>query len=145
MRPVPDNARTSDPEVPTVVPYDVKIETQDSFISVHISGTRLPGSAVEDSVGLWGQVADACRDHGVEKILAVFEVEGRLSPIDAYDIVARTGEFGWSHAFKMAVVDLNKDTLEDNLFAETVAVNRAYQIMVFDNAVDAEEWLLETA
>ncbi len=126
------------------MPYDVSIEAQENFIKVEISGTRRPDSAVDDSVDLWGRVAAASRDHGVDRILAVFRVVGRLSPIDAYDIVARTDEFGWSHAFKMAVVDLNRETLEDNLFAETVAVNRAYQIMVFDNVEDAQEWLLDS-
>ncbi len=140
---MPDNARTPVPEVPVIVPYDVSIEAKDGYIEVGISGTRVPGRAVEDSVGLWGQVAEACRKAGVERILAVFNVVGHLSPVDAYDIVARTKEFGWSHAFRMAVVDLNKDTLEDNLFAETVAANRAYQIMVFDNVPEAEEWLLD--
>jgi len=124
------------------MPYQVHIETQGDRVRVNVSGTLAPGHEVEDSVRAWRQVADACRDTGIEKILTVFELEGHLSPIDAYDIVARTEEFGWSHAFKMAVVDLNKETLEDNLFAETVAVNRAYQIMVFDNEADARDWLL---
>lgn len=124
------------------MPYQVHIKTQGDHIRALVSGTRAPGHEVEDSVHTWKQVANACRDTGIEKILAVFELEGRLSPIDAYDIVARTEEFGWSHAFKMAVVDLNKETLEDNLFAETVAVNRAYEIMVFDNEAEATDWLL---
>lgn len=124
------------------MPYQVHIETRHDHVRVNVSGTRTPGHEVEDSVHAWKQVADTCRDTGIEKILTVFELEGRLSPIDAYDIVARTEEFGWSHAFKMAVVDLNKETLEDNLFAETVAVNRAYEIMVFDNESDASDWLL---
>lgn len=124
------------------MPYQVHIETQGDHIRVNVSGTRIPGHEVADSVNTWKQVADVCRDTGIEKILAVFLLEGRLSPIDAYDIAARADEFGWSHAFKMAVVDLNKETLEDNLFAETVAVNRAYQIMVFDNEAEATDWLL---
>lgn len=142
---MPDNAPTQAPEVLAVVSYDVNIESQNGFIKVHISGNRVPGQAVEDSIHLWGRVTSACREAGVEKILAILEVTGHLSPIDAYDIVARTDEFGWSHAFKMAVVDLNKETLEDNLFAETVAVNRAYQIMVFDDVAEAEDWLLDAA
>jgi hypothetical protein len=124
------------------MPYDVQTETQDDHVRVNVSGIRIPGQEVEDSVRAWKQVADACRSSGLEKILTIFELEGRLSPIDAYDIVARTEEFGWSHAFKLAVVDLNKESLEDNLFAETVAVNRAYQVMVFDNEADATDWLL---
>ena len=124
------------------MPYDVQIETRGDHLRVNVSGIRSPGREVEDSVHTWKQVADVCRDTGIEKILTIFELEGRLSPIDAYDIVARTKEFGWSHAFKMAVVDLNSETLDDNLFAETVAVNRAYEIMVFDNVADARDWLL---
>ncbi len=111
-------------------------------MTVNVSGTRRPGHEVDDAIHTWKQVADACRDTGINKILAVFTVVGRLSPIDAYDIVANAKEFGWSHAFKLGLVDLNADSLEDNLFAETVAVNRAYQIMVFDNVTDAEYWLL---
>lgn len=124
------------------MPYEVQINALGDHVRVHVSGVRIPGREVEDSVGTWKQVADVCRETGIEKILTIFEIEGRLSPIDAYDIVARTKEFGWSHAFKMALVDLNPESLDDNVFAETVAVNRAYQIMVFDNEAEARDWLL---
>jgi hypothetical protein len=53
-------------------------------------------------------------------------------------------EFGWSRRFKLAIVDVNEDSRKDNLFTETVAVNRGYNVKIFDNENDAKEWLLQS-
>ena len=60
----------------------------------------------------------------------------------SYDIVDRAEEFGWSKRFRLALVDCNEASRKDNLFTETVAVNRFYSLLVFDNEQDAKGWLL---
>lgn len=122
--------------------YNAKFETLDDFVQVTVSGSRIQGQEVADAIGVWSQVADYCREAKIVKILAILQLEGRLPTMDAYEIVARAEEFGWSHSLRLALVDTNTESLEDNLFTETVAVNRAYPIKVFDDIAAAKTWLL---
>jgi hypothetical protein len=85
----------------------------------------------------------ACRSHGVNKLLAVFKMTGRLPATDAHEIFSNPEEYGWSRDIKVAVVDENPESQEDSLFSETVAVNRAYNTRVFEDETDAREWLLD--
>jgi hypothetical protein len=74
---------------------------------------------------------------GYSLILAIFKLSGRLPVMPAYEIASSPEEFGWSRKFKLAIVDVNNESRQDNLFAETVAVNRGYNVKIFDNEKDA--------
>ena len=124
------------------MPYEAKIEAFSDHIRAEVSGTRVPGEAVADA-GLVGQkVVDLCREKGIHKVLLAINLAGRLSAIDAYEIVSDSEQYGWSRELKTALVDLNAESLEDSFFTETVAVNRAFPMGVFDNEEEAKDWLL---
>ena len=124
------------------MPYQTNIETYPDYIRVEVSGTRLPGQAVADADVVGKKIVSLCRDKEIDKVLLVLNLSGRLSVTDAYDIVANSEEYGWSRQFKLAFVDLNTDSLQDSHFIETVALNRAFPINVFDNEEEARDWLL---
>jgi hypothetical protein len=83
-----------------------------------------------------------CRDKGIDNILLVLDLTGRLGPLDALEIVTHSGDYGFHHGLRLAFVDLNAESYPDSLFVETIAVNRSYSMKVFDTEEDAREWLL---
>jgi hypothetical protein len=130
------------PEKALVVPYQSNIEAFPDYIRAEVSGVRVPGEAVADANLVGQEIVRLCRETGLDKVLLVLNLSGRLPVTDAYDIVANSEQYGWSRQMKLAFVDLNKDSLEDSQFIETVAVNRAFPMTVFDNEEDARDWLL---
>ncbi len=124
------------------MPYEFDIQAHEDHIRVEVSGTRKAGHEVADAVQTGRQISDACREHGVNKLLLIFEMTGRLPAIEAYEIFSDPSAFGWTRDIKVALVDMNPESKEDSLFSETVAVNRAYNARVFEDERDAREWLL---
>jgi len=127
------------------MPYDATIQTFENHVRAHVTGARVPGQAVADADIVGEELVTLCREKGINKILLVIELAGRLSAIDAYEIVSSSEQYGWSREFKLAFVDLNAESLEDSYFTETVAVNRAYSMSVFDDEEEAKVWLLDVA
>ena len=78
----------------------------------------------------------------MDRILVISRATGRIPTLEGYEVAGHSEEFGWSRDYKLALVDLNEESLQDNLFAETVAVNRGFNVKVFDNVKEAEIWLL---
>jgi len=125
------------------MPYETAFEFFDSYARVEISGDRRPGHEVADALHAGRQVSAACKEHGVNKLLVILKMTGRLPATDAHEIYSNPEAFGWSRDIKVALIDENPESMEDNLFSETVAVNRAYNVLVFDNEDEALEWLLD--
>jgi hypothetical protein len=125
------------------MPYDATIQTFDDYIRADVTGTRVPGQVVADADVVGEELVSLCRETGIKKVLLVIELTGRLSAVDAYEIVSSSEQYGWSREFRLAFVNLNAESLEDSYFTETVAVNRAYSMNVFDNEEEAKAWLLD--
>ena len=125
------------------MPYDATIQTFDDYIRADVTGTRVPGQVVADADVVGEELVSLCRETGIKKVLLVIELTGRLSAVDAYEIVSSSEQYGWSREFRLAFVNLNAETLEDSYFTETVVVNRAYSMNVFDNEEEAKAWLLD--
>ena len=126
------------------MPYNVILREEQDHIRVEVSGDRNRGKEVDDAISVWSQVAQICHEKNVYRILAISKLTGRLPILAAFEIAKSPEEFGWSRSFKLAFVDLNEESRQVNLFAETVAVNRGYWIKVFDNELDAKVWMLES-
>ena len=124
------------------MPYEATIEPFEDHIRVAVTGDRRPGHEVNDAFQTGRKISAACRDNGVDKILLIFKMTGRLRPTEAYEIFSNPEEFGWSRDIKVALVDENPESQEDSLFSETVAVNRAYNTRVFEDETEARDWLL---
>ena len=124
------------------MPYEFSIDNKESYIRVNVSGERIEGRELEDIISVWSAVTDKCREWSINKVLAVFQLTGRVPVMASYDIVDSAKEFGWSKRFRLALVDCNEASRQDNLFTETVAVNRFYPFLVVDNEPDAKGWLL---
>lgn len=125
------------------MPYDFSISVFGDYIRVEVSGDRIKGRELKDIAVVWSAVANKCRETDIRRVLAVLQLSGNVPTIQSYDIVMNAASFGWSKYFHLAIVDLNEVSRDQNLFTETVAVNRGYTIKIFDNEQDAGEWLLD--
>ena len=123
--------------------YEVKLEIQQEYIRAEVSGTRTLGNAAQEAGTAGKHILKVCNDTDTNRVLLLLNLRGRLSALDSFEMVTESRDYGWTHAIKMAIVDLNRRSYEDSLFTETVAVNRSYSVKVFDNEADALEWLLD--
>jgi hypothetical protein len=125
------------------MPYDYKIENNGDHIRVEITGERIHGKEVEDLVRVLFQVIDFCRETGITRILAVSKLKGRFPAFASLNLHESLEKIGWDKSFRLANVVVDKESLEDIQFTETVSVNRGYRSKVFNNEQDAKAWLLE--
>ena len=125
------------------MPYDFTIQDEQDYISVKVSGERTPGNEEVDAIDVWSNVAAACKEKQINRILVISSVTGRLPARAAHGIAYDPEKFGWSRRFKLAGVDLHEPSRQDCLFGEDVAVSAGYKVRVFDNEQDAKVWLLE--
>jgi hypothetical protein len=123
--------------------YNLTIEADKEFIRFEVSGVRLPGKEKVYAQNVFSQIVKFCREKNQYKLLGIFNVEGKVSSsLESYRFASSPEEFGWDRKFKLALVDLNEESRIQNLFTENVAVNRGYNIKVFDNETSAIDWLL---
>lgn len=123
--------------------YNLNFKEKEDHIRVEISGEWTKGKEAEEVISAWSQVVKICHKQNINNILAIGKVTGHLLPMAAYDMAKFPDNHGWSRKFKVAVVPLGA-SLKSNLFAETVLVNRGFDVKVFDNEQDAKIWLLDS-
>jgi len=124
--------------------YQADIQTSRDHIRVEVSGRRAPGRTVIDAYDVGQRIVEECRKAAIEKVLLVSQLTGHIPALEAYEMITGLEDIGWSRSTKLAFVDMNSESHEESLFTETVAVNRAYFMKVFDNEEDARDWLLNS-
>lgn len=122
--------------------YHIVMEIREDYLRVEVSGHRDPGDEVARSLESWRKVANICREHDIRAVLTILNLSGRLPILAAYNIGTSLSETGLPKSTRFAVVDMNEDSREGNLFSETVATNRGYVGRVFANEDAALAWLL---
>lgn len=121
---------------------EYRIEAMQGFIRLDVSGTWTYGSEAREAKEVWRQVADACKEHGIERILAVFDIPGRFPTFAAFDIASDPESLGFNRCHKAALVYTYQERFESNLFSELVAVNRGFNVQAFMDESKAKNWLL---
>jgi len=121
--------------------YDFTIEEKDGFLRVEVFGERHPGKVLEDIKFVWSRVTETLREKNINKLLAILHLTGKVSTVGGYNTVQAADDFGWMRNDRVALVATTEESYQINAFVETVAVNRGYQLKVFDNEPDAYEWL----
>ena len=118
--------------------YAVRYEERDGYLYVFVEG---PAEQLEASIETFSAIAQECKDRGFKRILIEEDLGTNLEFVDMYNFASQVPEMGF-RGIKVAVSDRHIDHLEDNLFGETVAVNRGTLVRVFSDVNEAEKWLL---
>jgi hypothetical protein len=119
-------------------PYSVAIESMGQYLLASASGRRTRQSVV----ALTMEIFRAALDAGLSKVLVdVTALEGRLGVLDSFLVVSDAfGVIRGRGVSQAAIVDRSMRPVR-GWFLETVAVNRGYNIRVFEDRQAAAEWL----
>ncbi len=118
------------------MPEKVEYDAQTKLIRVRAWGA----GTIEEWIASRKQVVELHNEHGAEQLLVdARDQDSAPSTLDIFD-------FGsdWPPRIRTAIL-VGERTKEDVEFLETVAFNRGKQMRVFDNEVDALNWLREQA
>jgi len=109
-----------------------------------VYGYWTPGKESEEIIRFLAKLADASRKLGVNRILAVIDIPGRIHIWDAHKVANSPESYGWDRSFRLALVFTHEERFESNLFSERLAVSHGYMVKVFRDESSAKAWLLES-
>jgi hypothetical protein len=118
--------------------YKLTIDQKPTYLHVIVTGMN---SRV-NVVGYLEETLRECIARRCFRVLIEERLDGpRLGTLDVFQIVSEEGSKARGFLQTIAYVDVNAkgDLMQ---FAETVAVNRALPVVVFQTVADAEKWLL---
>jgi len=121
------------------------IHNNQDHLRTQVSGAWTPGRESEEIIRFLEKVTDACRKLGVNRILAVIDIPGRIQIWDAHKVAHSSESFGWDRNFRLALVYTHQERFESNLFSERLAASRGLRVKVFRDETSAKAWLLGTA
>lgn len=119
------------------------IENKD-FLRLEVSGNWTPGKESEEIIRVLAHASDSCRKVGVTRVLAVFDIPGRLQIWDAHKVAIKPESYGWDHSFSLALVFLYEERFKSSLHSEMVATSLGFRVKSFRDEPSAKLWLLET-
>ena len=122
--------------------YEFDLQLMSGYVRAEVSGARRFGDAAFEAGIVGRKIVEFCRDADVYRVMVVLKLKGALSPIDSHEMVVSSESYGWTHDFRLALVDSDEESLADVQFTETVAINRAYSVRAFRTEDDALAWLL---
>lgn len=120
--------------------FNILYEERNGYFYAFFSGKR---NGLEDAKQYWLKAIEECNRHGFNRLLVEQDFPVPLSRIDTFYLAEAIAQMA-IRRLKVAFVDRDIEQSGNNLFAETVAVNRGGVGKVFTNLADAEAYLLES-
>ena len=125
------------------MPYEYNIDNREDHLRVEVRGHRRIETADADNLQLWSDVARACNESGITRVLTIYRMTGPFLPLVIFDLADNPRQIGWTKEHKVALVDGSGAQFEDWKTVETVAINRGFNVRAFEGTGAAEDWLLE--
>ena len=119
--------------------YNLTFQKRHNFLHAKVTGEN----SIENVKRYLEEVLQKCKETSSSLVLIEEQLAGpRLDTIKVFEIAAEGSAQSRGHFKAIAYVDINA---EGDLmhFAETVAVNRALRLKVFQSVAEAENWLIE--
>jgi len=118
-------------------PYHLTIEHRGDYLHATVVGERTSGNALR----FLQESYAACVQHGVPNLLLEMNLTGpSLGTYDIYHVITHRSPDG-ARLRRIAYVEGSLDDPEQARFAETVAVNRAVNVRLFEDVAEAARWL----
>ena len=120
-----------------MLPYQVTIEEKPAYLHAKVVGPRTP----ENAIRYLEEVYAACLRTGLSQVLLEMALSGpSLGPSGILRVVSERSGDG-SKLRKIAYVEASADGQPRAKFAETVAINRAVNVRLFEKVDEAVRWL----
>lgn len=116
--------------------FSIDFQDRDRYLYAFVTGER---DSLQVSLAYWTAVAAECRARGKTRVLVIetFKEKGPL--VDVYHVAAELPRI--TRGIRVAFVDRDLGDAEENMFAETVAVNRGANGRLFGDEAAAIAWL----
>ena len=122
--------------------YTVRFESRPNYLYAFISGAQ---DSYEISHDYWVRTLKECKERGYNKVLIEEDLTGSIPTLDIYNLLSELPEIVSELGIRSLIVaftDRQAEHHSDNLFGETVAMNRGMRGKTFCDFGQAEEWLL---
>ena len=120
---------------------EYRIENKYGYCRLYVSGEWTRGQEANEAKTIWEELVEVSRQTEIFRLIAVFDIPGCLPTMEAFEIASAPVSSGWNNLWKVALVYPYPERFESNLFSETVAVNRGYNVKAFRDELDALAWL----
>jgi hypothetical protein len=114
------------------------LEPREGYLYVHLA----PGFEItpQNLAEFWAAITDACRQHGLLKVLAVGDdVRRKLTPTESFDAAALMARL--LPGLSVGCCFRGYRTDEQTQFFRTAAVNRGVRVEFFQDLNSALKWL----
>jgi hypothetical protein len=118
--------------------YTVSYEDRVSYLHALVEGEA---DSIETSLHYWNAVAEECRRRGRRQLLVVEDFRTPAPLTDVFRVAEQLP--GILRGLRVAFIDREADQYAENMFGETVAVNRGAVGRVFRDEAAAIMWLEE--
>lgn len=118
--------------------YNLTFEDRTGYLYAFVDGEN---DSAEVTTLYWREILARCSENDTRKLLVEEDLPGNPSETEVYHLASALSKLGFQR-IKIAFVDRHLDQQELNRFAELVAVNRGVNGRIFNNAHEAEKWLL---
>ena len=119
-------------------PYQITFKQRPEYLYVYVSGER---DSYEISRQFWQEIADHCAREKCAKVLIEEDIVESVSMTEVFKLASEIPMMGF-YGIRIAFVDRYIEHHELNQFGELVAVNRGVHGRIFNDAKEAEKWLL---
>lgn len=116
--------------------FVVTFEQREGYVRAFVKGGI---DNADVSRRYWSVLSDFCRTHGVHRVLVVESFETPSSLVDVYLVASEIPRL--MKGVRIAFVDEAAEHYEENVFGETVAINRGATGRVFRSEEEAITWL----
>ena len=120
--------------------YELRFREEPTYLHAIVTGRNTK----ENVAAYMDEVLSECQARRSSRVLIEERLEGpRLQTLDVFQVASEGSSRAFGKLKAVAYVDVHAagDLMR---FAETVAVNRAMPVTVFQTVADARKWLLES-
>jgi hypothetical protein len=120
-----------------LIPYKLTIEERPTYVHATVVGDRTPQNALR----FLEEAFAACVKSGLSDLLLEMQFSGpSMNTTDIFRVISQRSMDG-ATLRKIAYVETSMSELPNARFAETVAINRAVKVRLFNDVAEAVRWL----
>lgn len=125
-------------DLASLPPYRIVFEEYPNYLYALVHGEQY---GYEVLAGFLREIANECKKRGLDQVCIEENISGTASEEDVVRIASELADLGFRD-IRMAYIDrFQEEQQEMNEMGQSVAVDHGVQVQIFNNQVEAENWL----
>ncbi len=124
------------------MPIKLKFKIHEDYLEVEFIGKRDKVDELEESFKTWSQVFKKCEENGLDKVLAISNLDKRLSTSHAFVFSENVETIGGKANYKFAGIVYKEELFNQYGLLATFLNNFGHESKIFNNKKDGKKWLL---